>query len=238
MSSTSLHVLHERPRYANYFIQWYWTDKFGIDFIGKLWRESKYPEDPCETYMRLTGMDNAAFNDDIWRYAAHCVTFDFNEVRSYGKNYVGAVATTSFSDAGGGWWRISDSKAPESTGSNAILLNNAAGKTVTASFEGLYEMQGSTYKCGPESNAGWRYGFVSYNSDGSTTYSEIFRESGGNASFNVPSNSSKLWFVVSGAPQTYERHAWPTEASKSDTDTDDNKWPWKVSFSGTRPSGK
>ena len=163
---------------------------------------------------------------------------DCSEYLIAAKDGSGSQAGYTANNKGGGWWRISDSKAPESTGSNAILLNNAAGKTVTASFEGLYEMQGSTYKCGPESNAGWRYGFVSYNSDGSTTYSEIFRESGGNASFNVPSNSSKLWFVVSGAPLAYERHAWPTEASKSDTDTDDNKWPWKVSFSGTRPSGK
>ncbi|MBR3020868.1 MAG: BACON domain-containing protein [Bacteroidaceae bacterium] len=236
-TSTSLHVLHERPRYANYFIQWYWVDKYGIDFIGKLWRESRYPEDPCETYMRLAGMDNAAFNDDMWRYAAHCVTYDMGEIRSYGKNYVGNVAITNFAKVDG-WWRISDSKAPESTGSNAILLNGAAGQTVSANFQGLYEMQGSVYKCGPQGNAGWRYGFVSYNKDGSTTYGDIFSDAEGTATFNVPANSSKLWFVVCGAPKSYERHAWPTDASKSDTDTDDNKWPWQVQFSGTNPYGK
>lgn len=85
---------------------------------------------------------------------------------------------------------------------------------------------------------GWRYGFVSYNSDGSTTYSDIFSAPEGAATFDVPTNSKKLWFVVSGAPRTYERHAWPTEESKADKDTDDNRWPWQAKFTGTTPSGK
>lgn len=237
ISSTYLHILHERPRYANYFIQWYWVDKYGIDFIGKLWRSAKYPEDPCETYMRLTGMDNAAFNDDMWRYAAHCLTYDMEGIRSYGKSHIGNVAITNITSVDG-WWRIADRKAPESTGSNAILLNNAAGKRVKASFQGLYAMQGTTYRCGPESNAGWRYGFVSYNSDGSTTYSDIFSAAEGEASFTVPANSQKLWFVVSGAPQRYERHPWPTEANKAEKDTDDNRWPWQARFTGTNPNNQ
>ena len=236
-SSTYLHILHERPRYANYFIQWYWVDKYGIDFIGTLWRSAKYPEDPCETYMRLTGMDNAAFNDDMWRYAAHCVTYDMDGIRSYAKNSIGNVAITNISQTEDGWWRIADKKAPESTGSNVVQLNNAAGKTVTADFEGLYEMQGTTYKCGAKSNAGWRYGFVSLGTDGSTTYSDVYDAAAGQATWDVPANSKKLWLVVSGAPQRYERHAWPTD-DKSETDTDDNRWPWQVRFTGTNPYGK
>ena len=42
------HPLHEAPRYANYFIQDYWCMKHGIEFIGKLWREARRPEDPIE----------------------------------------------------------------------------------------------------------------------------------------------------------------------------------------------
>ena len=234
---TNLHILHEGPRYANYFIQWYWTDRLGIDFIGRLWRSSKYPEDPCETYMRLTGMDNAAFNDDMWLYAAHILTFDMDAIRAEGRSSIGKTATSSIAPDGD-YWRISDAKAPESTGSNAILMTGAAGKTVTADFRGLYEMKGSSYKCGPRSNAGWRYGFVSLNSDGTTTYGDICSEPEGTATFNVPANSTKLWFVVTGAPVTYERHAWPTDTSKADKDIDDNKWPWEARFTATRPSGK
>jgi len=44
------HMLHETPRYANYFIQDYWVMKHGEDFIGKLWRGARYPEDPVEAY--------------------------------------------------------------------------------------------------------------------------------------------------------------------------------------------
>ena len=235
--SIHLHVLHESPRYSNYMIHWWWVENTqDITFIGRMWREAEYPEDPCETYMRLMGYDNAEFNDDIWRYAAHCCTFDMDEIRSEAKASIGKTATTKFK-ADGDAWRINDQYAPESTGSNAILLSSAAGKTVSAAFEGLYEMTGSTYKCGPKSNAGWRYGFVSYNKDGSTTYSDIFSDPEGTATFEVPSNSSKLWFVVSGAPVKYERHPWPTD-DKAETDKYDNKWPWRATFTGTKPNGK
>lgn len=238
-TSTRHHIIHETPRYANYFIQWWWVEESGdLSFIGKMWRESAYPEDPCETYMRLMGFNNAEFNDSMWKYAAHCMTFDFSEVRSYGKNYIGKTAiSTGNLSADGEYWRISDKMAPESTGSNAFLMTSAQGKTVKADFKGLKALAGTKYQCGPAENAGWRYGFVSYNSDGSTSYSDVFSDPEGTATFDVPANSSKLWFVVTGAPKTYERHPW-VKGDGDDVDTDLNKWPWKARFENTKPSGK
>ena len=235
-SSTRLHIIHPRPRYANYFIQWWWCQQNDISFIGKLWRNAEYPEDPCETYMRLMGYDTAQFNDSMWEYAAHCMTFDFDEVRSYGKNYIGKTAISANNlKEDGEYWRITDQYAPETTGSNAFLMTSAAGKTVTADFKGLFSMTGSKYIAGSATLAGWRYGFVSYNSDGSTTYSDIFSDNEGTATFDVPSDSKKLWFVVSGAPKNYERKSW---VDSNEEDTQDNKWPWEAKFTGTKPNGK
>ena len=59
-----LNLLHEDWRYQNCFIQDYWCMKHGSDFIGRLWRESKKPEDPVEAYKRLNKLDQAAFCDE------------------------------------------------------------------------------------------------------------------------------------------------------------------------------
>ena len=233
-TATHLHVLHENPRYANYFIQWWWTHlNDDITFLAKMWRNSQYPEDPCETYMRLMGYDVAQFNDDTWKYAAHCMTFDMDEIRSNGKKYIGktAISSSEIKSVDTDWWQISAAKAPESTGSNAVRMADAAGKTVKVTFEGLRELTGCTVK-NPEL-AGWRYGFVSYNSDGTTTYSDIWSAEDAEQSFDVPQDSRYLWFVVTGAPSKYIRHPWGNDDSKPLS-----VWPWQAKFTETKPYGK
>ncbi len=228
-ASTYMHVLHEYPRYANYFIHWYWVEKNGGDlsFIGKLWREAEYPEDPCETYMRIMGMDNAAFNDDIWQYGAHMTTFDTDEIRTYGKSYVGKQAIKDFTTVDGKY-RVSKAHAPESTGYNSIRLSlPAAGTTVSVDFKGLPGLEG--YHSGPVTNAGWRYGFVALLNDGTSDYSEVFRESEGTGSYTVPAGAKQLYLVVTGAPVNYERHPWGDE-----TVTNDNRWPYEFSLTGAK----
>jgi hypothetical protein len=198
-----------------------------------MWRNSQFPEDPCETYMRLMNYDVAAFNDDIWKYAAHCMTFDMDEIRSNGRNYIGrtAIASSAISNVDTDWWRISAAMAPESTGSNAVRMTATAGQTVTVTFQGLRELSGCTV--GSAALAGWRYGFVSYNSDGTTTYSDIWSAEGTNQSFTVPVNSKYLWFVVTGAPTNYIRHPWGADDGKPIS-----VWPWQAKFDGTNPYGK
>ena len=233
-NATHLHVLHENPRYANYFIQWWWTHlNNDITFLAKMWKNSQFPEDPCETYMRLMGYDVAQFNDDIWKYAAHCMTFDMDEIRNNGKKYIGktAIGSSEIKKLDTDWWQISAAKAPESTGSNAVRMADAKGKTVKVTFEGLRELTGCTVN--NKELAGWRYGFVSYNTDGTTTYSDIWSSEDQEYAFDVPSNSQYLWFVVTGAPTRYIRHPWGNDDSKPLS-----SWPWQARFSETKPYGK
>ena len=236
-SSLNLHVLHERPRYANYFIHWWWVEQNDITFIGKMWNESVYPEDPVETYMRLMGYDVAAMNDSMWEYAARMVTYDTDEIRSYGKNHIGKVAVTNIS-LKDDWWQIGASVAPESTGSNVIRMTIPSDKNVAVTLEANLGITGCV--SGPVTRQGWRYGFVSYNSDGSRTYSPIWSALGEKQEWTAPSNASQLWLVVTGAPTQYERHPWGSGGSDHDGEGDsmDNKWPWKAQFDGTKPYGK
>jgi len=236
--SIHLHVLHERPRYSNYFIQWWWVQQNDITFIGKMWNEAKYPEDPVETYMRMMGYDVAAMNDSMWEYAAHMVTYDTDEIRSYGKSHIGDVATAAVSKDTDGAWYVTATWAPEATGSNIVRMDVPAGKDVTATLSSNLGLAGCV--SGPVTKAGWRFGFVSYNKDGSTTYSPIFSKTDEACTWTVPANSSKLWFVVTGAPNKYERHPWGSGGSDHDGEGDSlgNKWPWKAVFEGTKPYGK
>ena len=203
-----------------------------------MWNEAKYPEDPVETYMRLMGYDVAAMNDSMWEYAAHMVTYDTDEIRSYGKSHIGDVATAAVSQNTDGAWYVTASWAPETTGSNIIRLSATAGSEISATLSSNLGLAGCV--SGKADLAGWRFGFVSYNSDRTTTYSPVWSATDEKQTWTVPANSSKVWFVVTGAPTQYERHPWGSGGSdhKDEGDSKDTKWPWKVSFDGTKPYGK
>ncbi len=242
-SSTYLHVLHERPRYGAYFIHWWWVEENqDITFIGRLWNQAQYPEDPVETYMRLMGYDVEAMNDSMYGYASHMVTYDTDEIRSYGTSHAGdvAIASTKISQKDG-WWQVSAGISPETTGYNAIRLNAPKGEEISISFSQNLGVDGCV--SGSAAIAGWRYGFVSLNADNSRSYSPMWKatvSSSDTQTWTVPSNASKLWLVVTGAPSKYEHHAWGSGGSDNDGEGDskDNKWPWKVQLSNTKPYGK
>ena len=231
-TSTHLHVLHERPRYAAYFIHWWWVEQNDITFIGRLWNESRYPEDPVQTYMRMMDYNDAQMNDSMYGYASHMVTYDTDEIREYGKNSHGnmAVKGKDISSADN-WWTITPSLSPETTGYNVIRMSTNAGDEIKVTLSGNLGVQGCI--SGSESIAGWRYGFVSYNTDGTRTYGPCWSATDMEQSWTVPDNSSKVWFVVTGAPSEYERHPWTDES-----DNKDIKWPWKAKFENTKPYGK
>jgi hypothetical protein len=53
----------------------------------------------------------------------------------------------------------------------------------------------------------------------------------GSVDFDCPANCDRLWLVVSGAPSAHWRHAW------DDNDTNDEQWPYQVSFNNTNLFG-
>ena len=86
---------------------------------------------------------------------------------------------------------------------------------------------------------GWRFGFVALLNDGTRVYSDIAKvnmqadgdDGKGELSFDCPSNCSRLYLVVSGAPTHYWRHAW------DDDDSNDEQWPYQVTFNNSNKYG-
>ncbi len=224
-------TFHEGQRYASYFINYYWADKHGIDFIGKLWKESgaNGPEDPAQAYMRLTGITLEQYNDEQFDYARKMVTWDLDALRATGSSRIGAYSC-SLNQAADGYRQIAPEDCIQNHGYNVIRLNvPETGTVVTATFEGIAGAPG--YRSINPAAAGWRYGYVALLNDGTRVYSEIFSSSAGSASFTCPANCRDLWFVVSGAPKTYWPHAW------DDDESNDEQWPYKVKFAGTNIYG-
>lgn len=238
ITSNHLHILHETPRYANYFIGDYWTYKRGKDFMGKLWRATKRPEDPVQTYKRMNVVTQEQFNDEMYEHASRLTTWDLPAIKSYGANYIDRRAQVKMSKQASGAWLIDPSVTIENYGYNSIKLNAPANATtVTVDFEGKTGASG--FRSLNVAKGGWRYGFVALLKDGTRVYSPAATAtmSGttnpkGRLEFAVPANCSKLWLVVSGAPQEHWPHAW------DDNNANDEQWPYQVQFGNTNLLGQ
>ncbi|MDA3880812.1 MAG: DUF6055 domain-containing protein [Prolixibacteraceae bacterium] len=230
------HILHESPRYNNFFVQDYWTYLHGKDFIGRLWNESIKPEDPVETYKRITATSQGKFNDEMWKCAARFATWDIPALKTLGAGVIASRPQPKMNNQGDYVWRIDPTVCVENYGHNIIRLNApTTAKRITVYFEGLAGIDG--YRKNYLGKDGWRYGLVALLKDGSRVYSELnsasMSENQGNGriDFECPANCSKLWLVVSGAPSAHWRHAW------DDNDNNDEQWPYQVSFNNTNLFG-
>ncbi|WP_437922061.1 DUF4859 domain-containing protein [Sphingobacterium sp. LRF_L2] len=219
------HIHHEHQRYASYFIHWYWTNKHGIDMVGRVWREANQPEDPIQAYMRINGLSVSQFNDEIYEAATRFVTWDLDSIRSFGQNYIGKH-THKFTKQSNGSYRVAYERCPGTTGYNVIpLVVPATGTQITTSFTGLANATG--FNPVDASRAGWRYGYVALLENGTRVYGDMAQGGTGTVHFTVPANCSKLWFVVTGAPTVYQPHAWDEDESN------DEQWPYEVQFTNT-----
>lgn len=236
--SNHMHIIHETPRYANYFIGDFWSYKHGVDFMGKLWRGVKKPEDPIEAYKRLNSISQDDFNDEMYDHASRLTTWDLPVIKSRGASYIDARSQVKMSLTSDKYWIIDRSVALENYGYNSIKLNApiSAG-TVSVSFKGMAGASG--FRALNVAKAGWRYGFVALLKDGTRVYSEMAIAKYANGvnpegtlQFAVPADCSKLWLVVSGAPQEHWRHAW------DDNDENDEQWPYQVRFGNTNLLGQ
>ena len=225
MKQTHLAFLHEENMYHSPYVLEYWSDKHGLDFIGKMWRESKEGEDPVMTYKRLTTISQEKFNDEIFDAARRFITWDMKRIEQVAKKYANQHYTI-LDSIGGGWFQISESKCPQNYGYNAIkLIVPEAGTTVTLNFKGIAGAEG--YRAIKIGKAGWRYGFLAVKDDGSRDYGSVYSDPNAEAQFIVPANTRFLWLVVSGAPTEH----WP-----HDIDGDvknDEQWPYQIKLSGT-----
>ncbi|ADE82506.1 hypothetical protein PRMUPPPA20_07890 [Xylanibacter ruminicola] len=240
------HFEHEWQRYASYYLQYYWTELHGDKTLGRIWNESKYPEDASGAYMRIFGVNYENYKKQLFAYAQRCVTFDFDGTRSYFTNQNTLYKTTLYNQDG--YYQIGYEQCPQPTGFNVINLEvPAAGTKVTVSMEALkagsklpdadpgnqvngdFQVVGntSTYnKVG--SDQAIAYGFVALKEDGSRDYSEMsLTDAKGTAVYTVPAKTKMLYLVVQGAPKSYRQCPW------DDKEETDMQCPYRFKIDGT-----
>ncbi len=246
------HFEHEWMRYASYWLQTYWTAKHGETTLASIWKDSKEPEDAIGAYMRIyCNNDWKATSEELYDYATRMASYDIDGMREYSEGYINRYTTTLYATSDG-YYQISYGNCPGTTGFNIIPLNlPESGNTVAANFVGLdpgaslasedpgeyikNEVVAGTRRtyntAGNSSQKGWKYSFVAMLSDGTRQYGDVCDSETGTATFEVPANTSYLWFVVMGCPTEYAVHPWDED------ETTDHQWPYKVQFVNTDLKG-
>ncbi len=227
-----MNLMHESARYYNCFYQDYLCERFGEKFIGRLWREAIRPEDPVDAIKRMENLSQDDFSALMYDCFAHMCTWDIESVRQAASHRKGAHANYLGSTTVDGeeWFQVDSAHCPQNYGYNITRLKvPSAGTIVKVNFKGLTDVSG--YRNINKTRAGWRWGLVAYNSDGTTTYGEMQSSKEGSAEFTIPEGCQDLWLVVMGAPTVWWHHAWDDNVSN------DEQWPYRVQLENTRPYG-
>ncbi len=229
MARCHQNLMHEDSRYHNCFYQDYLCERFGQDFIGRLWRESIRPEDPVEAIKRMQNLDEEAFAALMYDCFAHMCTWDIDAVRDYAKHRIGGhpycLETKKIDNEE--WFQVSTARAPQNYGYNITQLKvPAAGTEIKAELKSCVGEAG--YRAINKNRAGWRWGLVSLMKDGTTQYAAM-QDGEGTLTHVVAEDTKRMWIVVMGAPTQWWHHQW------DDNVTNDEQWPYRLRFEGTRP---
>lgn len=229
------HLLHEDNRYTNYFIHHFFTDKYGIEAIGDIWKNARSPKDALEVYMSVHDLSVAEFNEHVYEYASHVATWDFDGLRQSGVNYINKMSYKSTKEDDG-YYKVDPSSCPEATGFNVIRLQNyTKGGEINIDFVGLPNEPGYN-KSGTATDGGWTIGFVALSTDNATRYyspssiATADTEYHTTISWTIPEDTKRLWAVVAATPVKYISHKW------DENNTNDRHWPYKMSVDGATPS--
>ncbi len=216
------HFEHEWQRYASYYLQYYWTELHGDKTLGRIWNESKYPEDASGAYMRIFGVDYENYKKQLFAYAQRCVTFDFDGTRSYFTNQNTLYKTTNLEVPAAGT-KVTVNMEALKAGSK--LPDADPGNQVNGDFQVVGNT--STYnKVG--SDQAIAYGFVAIKEDGSRDYSEMnLTDAKGTATYTVSAKTKMLYLVVQGAPKSYRQCPW------DDKEETDMQCPYRFKIDGT-----
>lgn len=237
MRTCHLNMLHEDARYNNCYYQDYLCQVYGQDFIGRIWRECKRPEDPVDAIMRLCDLSQNDFSKLMYDCFAHMCTWDIDEVREEAKHRIGAhpyrLETKTID--GVDWYQSIPDYTPQNYGYNITELKmTSAGSEVKVNFKGLAGESG--YRTVYKSRAGWRWGLVTLMKDGTTQYGEMQNAAEASLTYTIPEGADRMWLVVMGAPTVWWHHEWDRNNANAGATTNNEQWPYRVSFEGTRPS--
>lgn len=209
------HWSSTRHHYDAFDLLFYMQQVDGITMVNRLWKESIANEHPLMTYKRLKGWTQAQLNSFIYDYAKRQVTFDYT-ANNYGNimrgerdriraqepdNVWRPYTILKQVDSATGRYIVPDAFAPQDYGFNVIpLYTTCSSKSVTVKFKGHTEVN---------STAGWNYGFVTTNSDGTVSrYGTVNTANESEISFQLNSSEAQMYLVVIGAPTTHTSYVW------------------------------
>ena len=231
MGKTHYAFLHGTNIYHSPYVIEYWSNKHGLTFWGELNRNTLPDEDVVATYKRLQGLSQAEFNDEMFDAARRFITWDLPRLQEISRPYRNQHQSELIRDEDG-WYRIAPSRAPQNYGYNGIeLVVPAGGTTVGLRFRGMPGAEGYGRK--NVELAGWRYGFVAYQADGTRVYSEVWSDSSGDVSFTVPGDTEHLWLVVMGAPEEHFPVAGRRRGALASEAPAEEAWPYAVRLTNT-----
>ncbi len=205
MKATHLAFLHEDNQYHTCYPLEYWSEKHGIEFIGKMWREVQRGEDPVMTYKRLTGITQEQFNDEMFdavpplRHLGHAAHRKSRRpIRQSARHQTSQSSRRRL---------VPDrhQQLPAELWLQCHQTQSPRGRHQSLPRFQRHRRRGRL-PCRHPERAGWRYGFLASKEDGSRVYSDTFSKSPGTAEFTVPANTKFLWLVVMGAPTEHWIH--------------------------------
>ena len=231
---------NEWARYQSYWLLYAIKDLRGIEAIANVWKASRRPEDFLDAYLRLyCNGDGEKLGDDLYYYASHAATFDFNGIREFAREeWIDAYRPNIVVNDEGAW-QIAYASCPDESGFNAIPLDPKEydGK-VEIAFKAL-EIGSELAKndpgvvcCGEsgeliarvtrnynspkgydKTRSQFRYGFVALCDDGTRVYGDAERAHEKTVQFKIPENATRLFFVVAAVADRHYRHKWDNDES-------------------------
>lgn len=212
--------LHIDNIYHSPYVLEYWSEKRGPQIIAELFRQGQIGEDPAMTYMRMTGVSQQQFNDEMFDAARCMVNWDYPRVWENSRKYAGKGWHTNMVKKGA-WQSPAPENCPENYGYNVIPLDKpAVGKTIKIDFKGEAGKKG--YRSVNPKAAGWRYGLVIIDKDGKSTYTPMQSAKRGTIKYKVLPDDEQIFLVVMGAPTEHWRNV---DFSETPTDA---QWPYSV----------
>ena len=253
--NTHRHFNSEFMRYQNFWFMFWFTEKYGMESFSRLWKESRFPEDPLETYTRIiNGNDwNKTWND-YYEYAARTLTCDFNKIRNYYNPWFSHPGTKMYST--GKKFRPAYSNCPSTSGFNIIKLKvPLKGTSVNADISALAPgtalcPQDAGNTTDPDGRitgkvtsynsnvhdgkiqdaASYRIGFAGIKNN-KAFYGPVSAGKNVKASMNITEDFDSFYIIILASPENYTRHFW------NDSESDDIQWPYEIEFTNTSVEG-
>ena len=238
LNFTNYYFGSPRKHYADWYLLQYLKDNYGgIEFINRIWKESNpaAQEHPIQTIQRLLELSDDEMGDLMADYGRRRINADFSNKSAIkaaeanlNKDKLWVWRQTQILDSiGTNHYAIPDNLAPQQYAFNTVRLYPKVQLGCDDNYVHL-KLKGHIVN---ENTGRWKYSFVSVDASGNSTFSDIYDEE--EVSYKVPTDSDKLYLVVTGIPAKYYVHTEKFEIGFPKL----YRYPWEIKIDGAIPEG-